>query len=52
MENRNKVIIVRITQKEEEMVKELRQQHSINISNLIREFIKEYYEKRTQKEKN
>jgi predicted DNA binding CopG/RHH family protein len=42
---KDKVIIVRVTDKEAEMVKELRKQHSINISNLIREFIKEYYEK-------
>lgn len=46
---KDKVIIVRVTDKEAEIVKELRKKYSVNVSNLIREFIREYYEKSVEK---
>lgn len=49
MKNRDKVIIIRVTEKEAEIVKELRQKYSINISNLIRAYINDYYEKNIKK---
>jgi len=42
---KDKILLVRVTEKESEIVKELRQKFSINISNLIRDFINGYYEK-------
>ena len=39
------ILIVRITEKEREMVNSLKKKSAINMSALIRNFIKEYYEK-------
>jgi len=47
MKNRDKVIIIRVTEEEEKIVQELRKKYSINISNLIREFLRNHYEKET-----
>jgi len=41
---KNKILVVRITSKEEAIIKELRKQNSINISSLIRELLNQYYE--------
>lgn len=46
MKKRDKVIIIRVTEEEENIVKELRKKHSVNISNLVREFLRNYYEKK------
>lgn len=43
---KDKILIVRITDEEDKMVKELRKNESINMSNLIREMIKKHYENR------
>jgi len=43
--NKQEVIIVRVTKIEKQMVKELKEKDSINISALIRNFIRDYYEK-------
>lgn len=51
MKDKDKVIIVRITEEEDKIVKELRKKYSVNISNLIREFLRDYYENKTTKEK-
>lgn len=52
MENKDKVIIIRVTEEENAIVKELRKKYSVNISNLVREFLRNYYEKTKETEKN
>jgi hypothetical protein len=42
---KNKILIIRITEEEENIIKILRKDFSINISSLLREMIKKYYEK-------
>lgn len=49
MKNKDKVIIIRVTECEDRIVKELRKKYSINISNLVRELINDYYEKKIKK---
>lgn len=51
MKNKDKVIIIRVTEEENKIVKELRQIHSVNISNLVRGFLRNYYETE-KKQKN
>ena len=41
---KGKNIIIRVTENEEAMIKSLREKHSVNISALIRNLIREYYE--------
>ena len=43
---KNEIMIVRITEVEKRMIEELRRIHSVNISNLVREMIKIYYNSR------
>jgi len=43
MKNKDKIIIIRMTAEEDNIVKELRKKYSVNISNLVREFLKKYY---------
>lgn len=43
--NRQNVIIVRVNDEEKKMVKELKEKKAINMSALIRNFIRDYYEK-------
>lgn len=43
MKNKDKVIIIRVTEEEDKIVKELRQKYSVNISNLVRNFLVTHY---------
>lgn len=43
------VIIIRLTDAEKLMVKKLREEKSINLSSLVRNFIRDYYEKNNGK---
>ena len=45
MKKKNHTILVRITEKDKQMIEELREKRAINISSLIRKSIKEYYDK-------
>lgn len=49
MKNKDKIIIIRVTSEEEKIAKELRKKYSVNISNLVREFLKKYYETQSNK---
>jgi len=40
---KNKGLYIKISEEEKKMMQELRKIHSINISNLIRKLIKDYY---------
>jgi len=46
---KDKILIVRISEKEDEIIKELRDTYSVNLSCLVREMIKKYYENRKNK---
>jgi len=46
--NKQDIIIVRVTEVEKAMVKELKEVDSINISALIRSLIRDYYEKKKE----
>jgi len=39
------VMIVRLDSEEKQMIEKLRKKNSINMSSLVRNFIREYYEK-------
>jgi hypothetical protein len=45
MKKKQEIIVIRITEIEKEMIRELRQKKSINVSSLVRNLIQEYYEK-------
>jgi len=43
--NRRETILIRVSKEEKEMVKELQKEYAINISALLRNHIRNYYEK-------
>jgi len=49
MKNKDKIVIIRLTEKEDKIVRELRKIYSVNISNLVRTLLNEYYEKNFKK---
>ena len=44
MKKKQEIVIIRVTKVEKAMIQELKETNSINISALIRNFIKNYYE--------
>ena len=43
---KEKKLIIRITEEDDKIIKTLREKHSINISNIIRVFLREYYDQK------
>lgn len=48
-QQKSRGIFIRVTNQEDRMIKELRKNHSTNVSQLVRNSIRDFYNKRTEK---
>ena len=48
---KNQGLYIRVTDQENKMIRELRETHATNVSQLVRNSIKDYYLKQVQKKK-